>query len=42
MTDDEIRLKTETVKKQTETPELQMLRWNRVIQLIRQIYSVSE
>lgn len=42
MTDDEIRLKTETVKKQTETPELQMLRWNRIIQLIRQIYSVSE
>ena len=42
MTDDEIRLKTETVKKQAETPELQMLRWNRVIQLIRQIYSVSK
>ena len=42
MTEDEIRLKTDTVKKQAETPELQMLRWNRVIQLIRQIYSVSE
>ena len=42
MTDEEIRLKTETVKKQEETPELQMLRWNRIIQLIRQIYSVSE
>ena len=42
MTEDEIRLNTETVKKQAETPELQMLRWNRIIQLIRQIYSISE